>query len=344
MIFEPDYGLIADTFASLILQFNPNAAEAVSSSTGLGPEGIQWIQDNCPAPDEALEIFFKLTPRQPQAFLQSCFSDRRPFLLPRTFENFLQTIFSAPNLSEQLYTFFLPDQPYPPDLTDQLTAIQASDLDFSIKFHLLGFLIHPEEEIRSVKRLLMGRRAHIESFHQQRSDLCETLHAEITEENLHHVDRALYRLDAKYRRIYYSISLLCDYSIDRCRLRVEDDSDDVFYNIGLHWKEAALLETKNSSVDLVHLGKIFSEKHRCEIIEYLFEHNTITVAETIAYLKISLTAANYHLNAMADAGLLASYSEGRKLFFYIDPTYLEKASLMFRKMAEQYAAGHTRSV
>ena len=117
--------------------------------------------------------------------------------------------------------------------------------------------------------------------------------------------------------LHYSIAL-----IGRNEILSVETEDAPLTILGCHF-QAVLDEQKEEEIelDITGFGKVMSEPNRVLVLDMLLEDKELSTSEIAKRLRVSVNAAYYHLNMMTDIDMLYSRTEGRTVYFKINPNH-----------------------
>lgn len=332
--FYPEYGMIKDTITALTYQYNQNQEHQTCKRLGLEKDGIQWIASNFSKPREELCIFFEICDNKRDPFLTYLFVTSGDEMFPCTLQRYRDAYFTVESIHAKLMEYYLSANVESVSLSELRQAITESDYRNTIKLHLIGFLVDPHAYVNSLNTYLDLYYRKVQEYHAKHQHSVEQMADTITLDTVCDFDHQ-FAVQTEYNKVYTSVSLLATQRYERRGLGFIAAGEDVILCLGPHWEEKLRQDTSKESVDLIFFGKVLSEDNRMKIIQYLLRNQEITISEAVSYLNVSLTAANYHLNMMAESKMLKFRHEGRKIFFSLRKEYFEDVSDFIKDVANR---------
>lgn len=335
MKYISDYGKMLDTIQSFVLQFSPDYDEQVQGALSQNKYGIEWVDENCDKPDEALVIFFRVPLQKTHSLVEIMFGNEGDDMIGASINVYIDNVFNKEQIIDYMteYYFFCKYEDI--TLTEIRNLLDKSNYSNEMKYHLLSFYVDTDKYITLLQHHMMMRYRLVERHYENNEAVLASIRDELSDEIFANMDQDLWNVITKYNQIYYSVCLINNYKMERRGLGATANGENVCFTVGMHWKEQMFLASRANKIDISLFGKIISEPNRMKIINYLLDHEEITIAQAVEYLGASVTATTYHLNMMYGAKMLKPRYEGRKIFYSLQRDYFEVAIGMLRDLADR---------
>ena len=231
-----------------------------------------------------------------------------------------ETLDQGPLISA-LFAFYFPDEtPEGKSLEDIAALIRGSSYPETLRYRLLNLFVEPEGLHRLLIEELRAKEPILRKYYAEHKAELLRAQGRVTEEEVRRVFSSRERfLDfSKVVELPYTLCLL-----DKNTIQIAGGllalGCDFIASFDAYEKLKRL-------PDLVRMGKVFSEENRRKILNMIIEAGELCTTEISGQLSSSVTVVYYHLEMMASEGLLASRTEGRTIYYRVDPGYFYRSS------------------
>lgn len=223
----------------------------------------------------------------------------------------------------KLFFYYLDQDIEQMSLAEAVGCIDRSAYPEGIKHLLISFLIREKDYVQSIAADLAVKDEIVSSYYEENKEILPRICATVSDETLQELTD---RKDGAELR--YGISL-----IGRNEIVTVESEEDSLVILGCDFQDV-LEEQKEgtTNLDITGFGKVMSEPNRMVILDMLLENKELSTSEIAKRLRVSVNAAYYHLNMMTDIGMLYSRTEGRTVYFKINPSHF----VAVRKALEKY--------
>lgn len=273
------------------------------------------------APDEGA-LFFYIKDAG-QTFMDTLLFEMMHCSEGLSFSRFCNVFEDGAATKRKLFFYYLDQDIEQMSTAEAVDCIDRSAYPEGIKHLLISFLIREKDYVQSIAADLAVKDEIVSSYYEENKKIIPNICATVSEETLQELiggkDGA---------KLNYGISLIGRNEI----VTVESEEDSLiilgcdFLNVLEEQKE----ETTN--LDITGFGKVMSESNRMVILDMLLDNKELSTSEIAKRLRVSVNAAYYHLNMMTDIEMLYSRTEGRTVYFKINPSHFAAV----RKALEKY--------
>ena len=232
----------------------------------------------------------------------------------------LETLEQGP-LTSALFAFYFPDEtPEGKSLEDIAVLIRSSSYPETLRYRLLNLFVEPEGLHRLLIEELRAKESILRKYYAERKSELLRAQGRVTEAEIRRICSSQERsVDlTSVEELPYTLCLLSKNMIQIA---------GGLLTLGCDFIAAFDAHEKLSRLpDLVRMGKVFSEENRRKILNMIIEAGELCTTEISSQLSSSVTVVYYHLEMMASEGLLASRTEGRTIYYRVDPGYFYRSS------------------
>ena len=278
---------------------------------------MKWFDG---APEEG-QLFFHINDAG-QTFMDTLLFEMLNGSGEITFAAFLDAFRNTAAVRQKLIMHYLDQVSDEEPRVDQIVdRIDASDYPEEIKHLLISFLLRSENYVRTIADDLTVKEGLLSAYYDKNQKLLSDVCASVG-------DDVIQELTGGAAELNYAVSL-----IGRNEIVTVESEENSLVILGSEY-QAVLEEQKEDDVelDITGFGKVMSESNRAMILDMLLEDKELSTSEIAKRLRVSVNAAYYHLNMMTDIDMLYSRTEGRTVYFKINPNHF----VAVKKALEKY--------
>jgi len=318
-------GIFCDMLDALKLRFNGERVylsfRGISIDYEENERFYQLIIDRLSdVSEKLLPLFYLDNDKQIQSAISVYIQDYIDLVSDNLFDSFYSSFRDVERLKRTVFqTYISPDCPETFDISTVVSLkekIFDADLPSDVKMYLMNFLLFGENEIDSIVSEIRKAESLCRDLHKLHADEKKNAILLYKEDCIKKLSQKHLTDISVYENIYFTIELV-----------IKDVVGYKKYNNKTWLSALGLTAAKkvsvNSSfvVNLYELGRILYDETRLRILDMLLKEE-MYCAQIAKVLGLKNNSTLYHLNMMECEGLLAQRRERKKVYYYINPSYL----------------------
>lgn len=247
-------------------------------------------------------------------------------------DRFMDLIRDMPKLKEYIFFHYFPQKAVPAFKSMEYIreTILASEYPLDLKLYLLDFFIAPDGEASFI----------IEEFNKALNislQACQENQITIDSTTLQSIGQ---NIDAffearntdkkQYSNIFYTYCY-----ITRKTISVESYGDNtIMAYFGINMDQSCFNIQRTAPIDFYEIGRCLYDETRLKILSML-RNREMYCAEIARELSLKNNSTIYHLNMMAKQNMLSSRTQGKKIFYSLNVSFLTQFNNYLKQIIEE---------
>jgi ArsR family transcriptional regulator, arsenate/arsenite/antimonite-responsive transcriptional repressor len=323
-------GYIYDLIGVFTLHFNKNFYQSNFTNKNKTDSDIEFydrIISEFGVISEDLLIFFYMKNADISFMTKYYFSPNIEKLIDSfNFDILLDDLSDYEKLTNNIFEYYFTEEEKISDIVNSVDKISdiidSSNYSDIVKLRLLNYFIKPSKMIQKLINELKNKEVLLSKYYEKNYKITlqtqEQFDIDDFAPNLTNINESLYLTD-NIETVYVAICLIVKNII--CTIGLKTSS---IILIGFDYKDCSeMLIKRKDEVKLDIFGKIISDKNRFEILDMLLMNEELSTSDIAKHLSLSVNAAYYHLEMMANANMINFRNQGRTVFYRLNSTYFK---------------------